>query len=331
MIDYTRKGDKVYIRLIDTPPSPSFLFFDRYGGLHTPENIAHIGENRWVMDYDEDVHFEDYFIVNSEGKEYIAHKPPKFDKKPDVDNVDSGDTKETTYDIERINKKYEEVLIYRPEKNDSSRYGLNFVGFNSDSYGVEADSNFTGYFKASISAKEDIDEILSSPDKAYDVSGQTFIVGNDKNKMSYLISSDKNRVNYISSSLFDEATFDYLNLSTTNDIVKETTKQYWAVVAGPLHEGDSSRVTEERFVDRYKGQGHIEGLEIDGSRFDADNDDTSTLEEKIGEDVLAEIGMNYESDYNTTYDTFQEVEKDVEGTVILNEGEYISRFDGTYL
>lgn len=338
MIDYTfLSKNKVRIRFADDNiNAPEIKFYNRYGDLLIPDNIVNTGDNVYTMDYDEKLYYDDYFHIFVNGESYINHIPEKFDDYYAEPGSDEEIEEQENFEIEFIEK---DTILY-DDWNYSNYISynrtfafVNFLGTKRDALEFnDNDSlgNSTNDWDAPLITRQELNDILSSPQSAYDVSGQTFVVKDENTVKSYLITSDKENVNfeeYDLSSNLSVLRKVSTAIPTSTSIVKNQEFLHTNVELNSMHNSDAtSNITSLKNGDLYRGQARY-NFRDKFVTIQTTRGTVSTLEERMDDtpDIYKIAGYNRDAEITTYYELLRKV-KDINGTEVLGDGQHVASF-----
>ena len=339
MIDYTfLSKNKVRIRFADNVNNPDIKFYNRYGDLLTPANIVHIGSNVYTMDYDEELYYDDYFHIFVNGQSYINHAPERFDDFYAEPGSDEEIEEQENFEIEFIKKD----TIFYDEWNSPNYINfykthafINFLGTTRDALEFDDNNslgNATNDWAAPLITRDELNDYLNSPQKAYDVSGQTFIVKDEDTIKSYLITSDKENVNfeeYDLSNIVNVKRRMSTNIPTSPSIVENQKFLHTNVELNSMHKSvveSRVNITSLKNGELYRGQARY-NFRDKFVTIQTTRGTVSTLEERMDSspDIYKIAGYNRDAEIKTYYKLLRRV-KNVNGTEVLGDGQHVASF-----
>ena len=339
MIDYTfLSKNKVRIRFADNVNNPDIKFYNRYGDLLTPENIVNIGSNVYTMDYDEELYYDDYFHIFVNGQSYINHAPERFDDYYAEPGSDEEIEEQENFEIEFIEK---DTIFYDEWNSPNYIYFykthafINFLGTTRDALEFDDNNslgNATNNWAAPLITRDELNDYLSSPQKAFDVSGQTFIVKDEDTIKSYLITSDKENVNFeeydLSSDVSVRIRVSTL-IPTSPSIVENQKFLHTNVELNDMHKSvvaNRVNITSIKNNELYRGQARY-NFRDKFVTIQTTRGTVSTLEERMdgSPDIYKIAGYNRDAEIKTYYELLRRV-KNVNGTEVLGDRQHVASF-----
>lgn len=340
MIDYTfLNKNKVRIRFADENiNAPEIKFYNRYGDLLTPENIAHIGNNVYTMDYDEEKYYDDYFHIFVNGQSYINHAPERFEDYYAEPDSDEEIEEQENFEIEFIEK---DTIFYDDWNSHNYIYFykthafINFLGTTRDALEFDDNDslgNSTNDWAAPLITRDELNDYLNSPQKAYDVSGQTFIVKDEDTIKSYLITSDKENVNFKEYNLSDIVNVrrrTSTNIPTSPSIVENQSFLHTNIDLNNMHKSvvaNNVNITSIKNSELYRGQARY-NFRDKFVTIQTTRGTVSTLEERMdgSPDIYKIAKYNRDAEIKTYYELLRKV-KNVNGTEVLGDGQHVASF-----